>query len=39
MDIEASSPAQAQVRIKLSTRDADISLPEGTGPILVPTSK
>lgn len=29
--------AQRQVRLQLTTREPDLALPEGTGPILVPT--
>lgn len=32
-----SMPPQRQVRLKLTTRDTEIALPENTGPILVPT--
>ncbi|ODH50971.1 ribosome biogenesis protein YTM1 [Paracoccidioides brasiliensis] len=32
-----SQQAQRQVRLKLTSRHEDIALPEGTGPILVPT--
>ncbi|PGH15851.1 ribosome biogenesis protein YTM1 [Polytolypa hystricis UAMH7299] len=39
--VETGAPApqesQRQVRLRLTTRDAEISLPENTGPILVPT--
>ena len=34
----AHTDSTAQVRIGLSTRDAGLSLPESTGPILVPTN-
>ena len=34
-----SQHAQRQVRLQLTTRHADISLPENTGPILVPTGR
>ena len=30
---------QTQIRLQLTTKHADISLPENTGPILVPTSE
>ncbi|MCJ1479294.1 ribosome biogenesis protein ytm1 [Lambiella insularis] len=35
---DVTSPAQAQVKLQLTTRHADISLPEKTGPILVNTN-
>jgi WD40 repeat protein len=34
----AQTDPATQVRISLSTRDTDLSLPESTGPILVPTN-
>lgn len=36
---EFAQPAQRQVRLQLTTRDAEFALPENTGPILVPTGK
>lgn len=33
----SAQSAQRQVRLQLTTRDADFALPENTGPILVPT--
>lgn len=32
-------PAPSQVKLQLTTRHADIALPENTGPILVNTRK
>ncbi|WEW61334.1 ribosome biogenesis protein ytm1 [Emydomyces testavorans] len=33
----ASQPTQTQVRLRFSSKDEDLALPESTGPILVPT--
>lgn len=35
----AAEPVQRQVRVQLTSKQEDISLPESTGPILVPTGK
>lgn len=35
----SAQPAQRQVRLQLTTRDAEFALPENTGSILVPTGK
>ena len=35
---DLSSPNTSQVKLVLTTREADISLPENSGPILVNTS-
>ena len=34
----SDATAGSQIRLQLTTKDADISLPDSTGPILVPTS-
>lgn len=35
--METPQSVQSQVRIRFSSRDEDLALPETTGPILVPT--